>query len=134
MHVPIPVQGLLVALLLSAPYFGKRILLGFNRDLFSCTRCGKCCGDVVIPLTKEDVRRIEGAGHSGFYTDTWIGTKVMLMRDGKCLFYGNGGCSIYDIRPRICREFPFTKILGVIPYGRTWHYCEGMQNAKRIIG
>jgi len=133
MHVPLIVQGLLVALLLSAPYFWKRVLLGYNKNLFSCTRCGGCCRDVTVPLTQEDVKRIEGAGYRRFYADTWIGTKIVLMPGLTCFFYGDGGCRIYSIRPQICKEFPFTKIFGFIPYARTWYYCKGMQEMRKII-
>lgn len=27
--------------------------------------------------------------------------------DGTCVFFGEGGCEIYDERPRQCRSFPF---------------------------
>lgn len=103
---------------------------------FSCARCGWCCREnfkirimkdilrpsnaiSVFPL---DIRRIiKGTGlhwdeiaEPDVYSCLDDGKNIraigwILRRSEKdeCIFYGNGGCTIYESRPLICRCYPF---------------------------
>jgi Fe-S-cluster containining protein len=97
---------------------------------FRCTGCGNCCKDPILPLTDQDVVRIEqrtGVAASTFVR--WVdrnaidlddepeafvrlrqGKRVMVMRQGRggCHFLGKDDrCTIYGSRPLGCRIFPF---------------------------
>jgi len=97
---------------------------------FRCTGCGNCCKDPLLPLTDQDVARIErrvGAAAETFVR--WVdrngidmddepeafvrlrqGKRVMIMRQGRggCHFLGaDDRCTIYAHRPLGCRVFPF---------------------------
>jgi Fe-S-cluster containining protein len=91
---------------------------------FKCKRCATYCCKLGGPcLTKEDVEQIESVGHktSEFvensrrrYGNHSLMTSVMKnRRDGSCIFLRTDGernayeCSIYDVRPILCRLFPF---------------------------
>jgi len=81
---------------------------------WSCMRCGNCCGDLPgrtrrILLLPEEIRRLEETGAKDFYVPWSEGRFMALMRKkgGKCVFYDDGGCSIYQYRPLICRTYPF---------------------------
>lgn len=93
-----------------------------------CSRCGTCCIDPVLPLNDFEVRKLHR--HTGmplskfvtFYSfddldwpedaEEWIefrqGKKILGMkkRRGRCIFLNAQGCSVYPIRPRVCRMFP----------------------------
>jgi len=86
---------------------------------FVCKRCAICCGD-----TKEKVRqilllRIEAEYISrktsksiGGFAEKIEGFKpyAYLMKktkEGKCIFLKDNLCTIYEIRPLICRFYPF---------------------------
>ncbi len=46
----------------------------------------------------------------GYYYDLALGGKLLqlkALKDGSCLFFSKGSCSIYASRPLICRVFPF---------------------------
>jgi Fe-S-cluster containining protein len=102
----------------------------------SCARCGWCCKENFnIRITKEisrpsnaisvfpeDVKRImKGTGKQwdeiampDIYSCLDDGKNIrvigwILRRNDKdeCIFYRNGGCSIYEWRPMICRCYPF---------------------------
>ena len=91
-----------------------------------CRRCGKCCcepnptnpGSPGIAVFDDEMRII--ARHSGVrYGQLRRKTAKREVDPGgrtrfipfPCMFYGEGGCKIYDVRPFICRAYP------VIPSG-----------------
>ena len=78
------------------------------RKKFKCSRCGKCCRLFVIPK-KEEIEIIKKAGYKDF-----IEKNGRLKRpDGFCIFRElkdeKALCTIYKIRPQICRNFPNRK-------------------------
>src|SRR5436190_2479311 len=84
---------------------------------FTCTRCGHCCtgepGHVYV--NEEEIQAI--AEHLGDSVDEVIGlyTKpthrersLREKANGDCVFFEQDvGCTIYSIRPRQCRTWPF---------------------------
>lgn len=97
---------------------------------FRCTGCGNCCKDPILPLTDQDIVRIQQ--RVGVEAETFVrwvdrhaidmdgepeafvrlrqGKRVMVMRQGKggCHFLGKDDrCTIYGSRPLGCRIFPF---------------------------
>lgn len=90
------------------------------REGFRCLRCGACCRSLapVIVLSDVEMWVREGAWHVvraieitealGILRKLGIRSCFVLRRrNGACCFYKGGGCSIYDIRPAVCRLFPF---------------------------
>ena len=102
---------------------------------FRCTGCGNCCKDPILPLTDEDITRIQqrtGVQAQDFVR--WVdrmaidmddepeafvrlrqGKRVMVMRQGRggCHFLGaDDRCTIYASRPLGCRIFPFDPTFG----------------------
>jgi Fe-S-cluster containining protein len=86
---------------------------------FRCLKCGICCGD-----TKEKVRHIllltpeaEQVSKLTLQPTSRFAVKIegrepyrYEMRkneEGKCVFLENNRCTIYSIRPLICRFYPF---------------------------
>lgn len=85
---------------------------------FRCIRCGTCCGD-----TKEKTRRILLLRQEAEQIALAIAQPienfavkvewdepygyVMKKKEGKCVFFENGGCRIYSLRPLVCRFYPF---------------------------
>ncbi len=84
---------------------------------FECTQCGKCCtGDPGFVWVNEDeidkLAKFRGDVRHEFtamYTKTSRG-KVTLREkaNGDCIFYdAERGCTVYSVRPRQCRTWPF---------------------------
>ena len=90
---------------------------------FVCDRCGKCCtsefNDHVFLLDEDAERIINNAGREflrpapyydlcdnlgRFYV---MGYALKTRPGGNCIFYAGGGCDHYDIRPDICKIFPY---------------------------
>ena len=101
---------------------------------FKCTKCGNCCEatvfvdiddielwldkerfDILACLTWHHVRgrkppdllfipkKMHLIGHSllrGLYMPEEMG------KDNTCIFYKDGDCMIYAVRPTVCKEFP----------------------------
>lgn len=72
------------------------------------TFCGKCCIETEMPLTKEDIARIEALGYSKRDFAVRDG-KIIRLRNvnGKCFFLdSHNRCRIYEHRPEGCRLYP----------------------------
>ncbi|MEL6291099.1 MAG: YkgJ family cysteine cluster protein [Pseudomonadota bacterium] len=89
--------------------------------MYDCSKCpGYCCSYPVIELKRRDVERlakhfkITAVEAENRFTRTDHGYKRIMRRKedeiyGRiCQFFDtkNRNCSIYDARPKTCREFP----------------------------
>lgn len=88
-------------------------------ERFRCLRCGACCrslsplvvlSDVELWVRKgawHIVETIEAVEASGILKSLGLERCFIIRRrNGACLFYRRGECSIYDLRPAVCRLFP----------------------------
>ena len=104
------------------PYYKKRELK------FKCQKCGACCSDWQgnVYLRQEDIPGLASA--TGLtpgqfvvrYTkrDAWGHVHLVLKENGDCVFFENGGCAVYDVRPGACFAWPFWR--GVCTTKRGW--------------
>jgi Fe-S-cluster containining protein len=86
---------------------------------FVCNRCGRCCGDIEytirhVLLLKSDADRIskETSLEVNEFADEVVGFEPYIYEMkkpevGKCIFLKDNRCSIYELRPLICRFYPF---------------------------
>lgn len=82
-------------------------------DSFNCNSCGECCKNCsTVSVSFREVRVI--AGFLGVSVRRFL--RDFVRRDGSfyslltnpCVFFEEGlGCKIYDVRPRVCRVYPF---------------------------
>ena len=105
---------------------------------FACTRCGNCCtGSGTVRV--DDAEQEAIAVHLGIGIATLRKGYLQPLGDGKstltekentdCIFFVRGeGCSIYEVRPRQCRTWPFWR--GNLATRRHWSSaadsCPGM--------
>lgn len=104
---------------------------------FKCLRCGKCCLNTEMPLTREDVERLELLGYR---REEFAEPRGGLLRlrnvDGHCYFYDpdTRSCKVYPYRPEGCRVYPFIYVEGVgvtvDPECSAAHTVEEMDVAK----
>lgn len=86
---------------------------------FECTACGRCCknhgeGYEYVFSTRVERRLIAsrlGMSARAFeakYTERVAGSLSFISKGQACVFLDEAGqCSIYDLRPKQCRTFPF---------------------------
>ncbi len=95
----------------------KRNIL-FPKTRFKCRKCGKCCvederGGRQIALTEKDAEEISNATGSKLIDFAEKNTSeafpyAIRLIGGKCFFLGpSNKCSIYPVRPLVCRFYPF---------------------------
>ncbi len=86
---------------------------------FECQRCAKCCGDGShrgrnILLLESEVSQISNAMGLRPFSFASRSLSVqpyryrMKKRGGKCVFLDGRACRIYNLRPLICRFYPFS--------------------------
>ncbi|QEL15828.1 YkgJ family cysteine cluster protein [Limnoglobus roseus] len=111
---------------------------------FTCTQCGKCCtGDPgFVWVDEEELRKL--AAFRGeplrefvpLYTRKARG-KVTLREkaNGDCVFFEAGrGCTVYPVRPKQCRTWPFweSNLESPEQWERTESICPGSGQGELI--
>jgi Fe-S-cluster containining protein len=90
-----------------------------NNVLFECSKCGLCCGDTKektrhILLLEQEANAI--SAETGLpkeeFTKEITGKspycyEMVKGSEGKCFFLKDNQCTIYELRPLICRFYPF---------------------------
>ncbi|MEM1001365.1 MAG: YkgJ family cysteine cluster protein [Bacteroidota bacterium] len=79
-----------------------------------CLKCANCCKTTGPLFTDKDIKRI--AKHFKMREQNFIESYLRVDEDGDfvlqtvpCVFLGHDNCcSIYEVRPKACREFPHT--------------------------
>ncbi len=87
---------------------------------FECTRCNRCCRHTpgYVFLSARDVERFTKAlriDREEFLrvycrrVSLGIADRISLKEKPNfdCIFWENGGCSVYEARPLQCRAYPF---------------------------
>jgi uncharacterized protein len=87
---------------------------------FQCTRCSRCCRHTpgYVFLSSADLETLleaTGLGRDELMrrycrkVDMGLARRVSLKEKPNldCIFWENGGCSVYEARPLQCRSFPF---------------------------
>ncbi len=83
-------------------------------DQINCLDCANCCRSLGPRITDTDVRRIAASLRirpSGFVEQYLVVDEEgdYVFRSMPCPFLGGDNyCSIYDVRPRACHEYPHT--------------------------
>jgi hypothetical protein len=94
-----------------------KLIHPLHKEVFACTDCLKCanCCTTTGPLfTDKDINRI--AKHlrikPSVFTKKYLRIdedRDYVLQTVPCIFLGEDNyCSIYDVRPKACREFPHT--------------------------
>lgn len=105
---------------------------------FRCTECGQCCtgGPGYVWVTQEEIAEI--AQHLQITEDAFIrkytrqvGSKLALLENKKnydCVFLKDKRCSVYTVRPKQCRTFPWWKenLSSQEAWEQAASYCEGI--------
>lgn len=107
---------------------------------FECQQCGACCtGEPgYVYVTERESQAL--AGRLGLSVAEFYRRHVRLVPgghsllerpDGSCIFYDRG-CTVYSLRPRQCRTYPFWT--GVLHSEQAWQEegqnCPGVGSGK----
>jgi Fe-S-cluster containining protein len=106
-------------------------------QIVDCTRCANCCKTMDTKVRPADAQRI--AGHLGIETDEFIEKYLAEDDDGDrkfrqkpCPFLGEDNlCSIYEVRPTDCREYPHTDKEGFV--FRTMGHANNALNCPAVF-
>lgn len=111
---------------------------------FTCTQCGKCCtGEPgVVWVTEEEIEtlaKVRGEPVREFvalYTRPARGRVTLREKaNGDCVFYDQQkGCTVYAVRPRQCRTWPFweSNVESPEAWQRTTEICPGSGQGELI--
>jgi Fe-S-cluster containining protein len=111
---------------------------------FTCTRCGNCCTGApgVVWVNDEEVAAIaeyrgqEAAKLELHYTRKFGERRSLRERaNGDCVFWDReAGCTIYPVRPRQCRTWPFWESNVATPeaWQETCRRCPGSGKGELI--
>jgi Fe-S-cluster containining protein len=75
-----------------------------------CVRCGVCCTETEMLLSKKDIARLKKKGYpvDSFMRFDKDGYAILRNRNGYCVFYNvkQRQCDVYADRPLGCRIYP----------------------------
>ncbi|MFP4119269.1 MAG: YkgJ family cysteine cluster protein [Candidatus Woesearchaeota archaeon] len=77
-----------------------------------CGSCRNCCTGTLVRVREADLEKWQKGQKYQILIclDRWVdGTTYLKHKDDgseECLFLTENGCSIYEDRPDVCREFP----------------------------
>lgn len=76
---------------------------------YPCPYNASCCA-YGSTVTDEEATAIEAEHGPGFVYRTRWGESRTRVRNGRCVFFKDGGCTIHDrsYYPAVCRGFPWT--------------------------
>ncbi|MCC7440258.1 MAG: YkgJ family cysteine cluster protein [Bdellovibrionales bacterium] len=85
-------------------------------DLHCLPGCGDCCNNPAVESTVGELiplaRELAGRGQDGIWHE-----RATQARGGRCVFYAadatdaaRGRCSVYELRPGLCRLFAFAAV------------------------
>lgn len=111
---------------------------------FTCTRCGACCTGApgFVWVNAEEIQAIAdrlGISETEFIeSHTVTGPRGRSLREksnGDCIFWDRqAGCTIYAVRPRQCRTWPFweSNVKSPAAWARTMTVCPGAGTGELI--
>jgi len=78
---------------------------------FDCTLCGACCYDNKVVIDEVDAKRFRDGGRADLLKKLSRKGIVRLLplvrsKTKPCVHLKTNMCTIYDVRPTMCREFP----------------------------
>lgn len=76
----------------------------------SCASCASCASSCCrkpwpIALTADELARFGGAAIATYAHGWAFAGELRKRSDGACIFLGDDGCSVYERRPKVCRDF-----------------------------
>ena len=112
---------------------------------FECTRCNRCCRHETgyVFMSERDIERLcrgLSLGREAFVgrycrnvqlgPTSWL--SLLETDDFDCIFWKDGGCSVYEHRPLQCRSYPFWQ--ANLESDETWQdtatQCEGVGRGR----
>ncbi len=101
----------------------RKLHFEYPRNLrFECSKCAICCGDTQtrtrhILLTQQEVeliskklsKQVGDIAARSAHREPYV-FEMRKTTDGKCLFLTDEICTIYSLRPLVCRFYPFELI------------------------
>jgi Fe-S-cluster containining protein len=83
-------------------------------EKINCLQCANCCTTIGPLLTQKDIERIAKFKRMkpGEFVDSFLRIdedQDYVFKEMPCVFLGEDKyCSIYEVRPKACREYPHT--------------------------
>ena len=78
-------------------------------------------------MTSEDIQKLRVAGYSGFLSDDGLNLKRV---NGRCVFLEGDRCRVHELRPKVCRDFPFFHVLG-LGVAQSASFCPALEELDR---
>ncbi len=116
-----------------------------NGLAFSCTECGQCCTGApgYVWVSDEEIETM--AAHLNLEVNQFsmrylrrINGKLALVEMSKtydCVFLKERKCSIYQVRPKQCRTFPWwpQNLKSEQDWVEAANYCEGIRKDASVV-
>jgi len=80
---------------------------------FQCEQCGQCCRvhTIGVRITKEEAARLAARANMSpeDFTAPLVEDRGTFFMPQPCRFMAGTRCGVHDIKPSVCRRYPFNK-------------------------
>jgi uncharacterized protein len=82
-----------------------------TKNNFKCGQCAECCKLLTVKISNKEIKKIQEKGYDDFFFqyDEHIDSNILERDDNGCVFLNGNKCKIYDIRPKVCSDYPFVE-------------------------
>ena len=104
-----------------------------------CSKCGKCCLETEMLLSKQDIQRLKKKGYElTFFSRLDRGYRILKNQNGHCVFFNKKTkkCKVYESRPMGCRLYPiiYDEIKGVVVDNLCPSHKNWSENRRKAVG
>lgn len=104
-----------------------------------CSKCGKCCFETEMLLSKKDIKRLIKKGYElTFFSRLDRGYQILKNQNGHCVFFNKKTkkCKVYKSRPMGCRLYPiiYDERKGVVVDKLCPSYKKWSENRIKSLG
>jgi len=99
-----------------------------TKNNFKCEQCAECCKLLTVKISKSDIKKIQEKGYDDFFFqyDENIDSNILERDEQGCVFLDGNKCNIYNIRPKVCRDYPFIQ-------GKVVETCKPQTFARNLF-
>jgi Fe-S-cluster containining protein len=110
--------------------------LEWLRTHFECEQCGQCClvHTVGVRITRPEAEHLAQREHLSIseYLANVIEDRDTFLIPQPCRYLINHRCTVHDIKPSVCRKYPFHQ-RKVVNHKIAWVVISGCPGSQKLL-
>jgi Fe-S-cluster containining protein len=103
---------------------------------FECEQCGQCCRihTIGVRITRQEAEQLAQREHLSTpeYLANILEDRGTFIVPQPCRYLVNNRCTVHDIKPSVCRNYPFHQ-RKVVNHNTAWVVISGCPGSQKIL-